>query len=254
MTLDEVLRQAKSDHESIRIHDKAQFIFQLEQKLAQTSRKSKRTWSLALSAFVIVPLFGTVAGAAVYKWTTTWNNKFHATNEGATDAVIAYIPPFWTPDYLNSLPQKSISIVDLQTSRTEAGFPIREPQGVSGWNKVFSNGYVEAKTMPLKYLDVYQNAHGERVAVLQQKSGDLHQPQQGILEYPQNAQTLTNFSPDLAVFLSGVVADKSRTKANELDIYHKNSDDTVTEFRIAGTVSEQTLEMFARAYIQAPTN
>lgn len=252
------MRKAKAEHTEICIANKSRFIFQVEQRLAQNTRRPKRKWILALSAFILLPMFGSVAGAAIYKWTTTWNTKIHVTNGDATSAAeIGYIPPFWTPDFLNSLPQKSTSIVDLQASRAEAKFLIREPQSVPGWDKVYSDGYLQWKTAPLIYLDVYQNANGQRVAVVQQESNNLNQSQQGIVDYPQNAQLLTNFKPDLTVFLTGLVGNKhpaKTNKANELDIYHKNPNSIVTEFRITGKVSEQTLEMFAKAYLQGQTH
>jgi len=257
MSMDRLIKESEPKFRQHRV-DKQSFEKRLFEAIDGTEAPTKKRWftwkkSVVVPVFIIVPLFGTVAGAAVYKWNTTWNTKIHATNADATNAAAAYIPPYWKTGYLTSLPQKPISIVDLQTSRTEGDFPIREPKSVPGWTNMFSKGYVEAKTMPLKYLDVYQGSNSERVSVLQQKSGDLNQSEQDILEYPQSAQQLTDFSPDLAVFMSGLVDSQTKTKANELDIYHQNDDNTVTEFEIAGTVPEQTLETFAKAYLQAPT-
>lgn len=256
MSMDQLIRESEPDFRQHAV-DKERFKQRLFESINGRVVPRKNRWftwkkGVVLPIFVILPLFGTAAGAAVYKWHTTWNTRMHATNADATNAAVAYIAPFWKTGYLTSMYKTPISFVDLQTSRSEAGFSIREPKNVPGWANVFSKGFVEAKTTPLEYLDVYQNSNGERVSVLQQNSGNHNQSQQVILDYPQSAQNLTDFSPDLAVYVSGRIDGQPKATANELDIYHKNTDNTVTEFEIAGTVPEQTLETIANAYLQAP--
>lgn len=180
-------------------------------------------------------------------------------------------------------------LYDLAASRSRAIFPIREPAVIAGWVRIASKGVAGREYIvqghsgsqkptvlavtrtPLRYVDIYVNQRGQRIAVTQQYDetgtndlrrfvdGDASNGSGWILG--KNATVVRAFhGSNFAFVISGNWRDNParvpfRGTFENLVLLHKEKNKSVTRVIIDeyGNVSLSVLEFVARDYLNART-
>lgn len=278
--MEQALRGAKRAYER-RTVDKAAFHERLMHGLAQAPPRSRWNWKRRVAA-VALPLVILSSAAFGYAHVLVWGGGVFVTHrepEGPTSIAA-------TPHFVRTvLTQPHTIIYPLSQSVLKARFPIREPRHIAGWTKVLSEGvqmplYHEREPaqgqtqvtrmtqQPLEYLDIYDNARGQRIAVTQQYSPGLswaykryhdttHWSASEGWGFGSNYHRLSGFPGDMAWLESGTwhqIHVHEPGSFENVVILHPEANRSVTTLVVDayGQVRPSTLESFAHAYLQAP--
>jgi len=181
--------------------------------------------------------------------------------------------PSQTPDVSTTLqffmhpsnfphPQNTIiKKLTLSQARAIATFPIAEPKGIPGWNKVFSsgigalpikssqdNGGVSNNNQPVvTYLDEYTNGSNEKVLVMQEQDSLMTASSQTpwmspTIKYPSNSEKI-NFGQNFGVYIPN---------EHFLHVYD-STDSQVVDIYVWGTTSKENLKTLTNAYLSGST-
>lgn len=265
MNLEDQLRAAKFHDETIAIKNKSQFKDQLNKRMMNIEnpkRKFKKKWLAIAIPLIALPLAGWG-----YQQYTMWN-QVHISKVKNDKQPVPTVAAIWSNSGLQTITSRAKHVTNLAVSRSKAGFPIYEPNSITGWKRIFSEGYTSDLYIqhvvnhhnvtqritegPLTYLDVYENPKGERVAILQQKSNFNVNSPSVYVQYSHGTQYLDSFKPDFAALIPIKIV-QGQGDPRQLSIFHQNQDHTITNFEITGTAPPQTLEMFGHKYVNAPT-
>lgn len=262
--------------------DKEAFKTRVLDSIAQREAKRGRTFSWKRVILIGLPVLLIPVSAYAAK-SFIWGGEnvvFLSQNEGPLSQAANPSDP------LDELHQPGQQTFDLSTSRTMVNFPIREPANITGWTRVLSEGiispqdnYFENPTThkqilvsvtqtPLKYVDIYSNDNGQRIAVTQEQDATATQtlttlsqgktPNGSGTLWGNNFQRIGGFGNDLAILITGNWKDTANPVSFTGDfenilVEHAESNNTVTDILVDGygNVAPSVLESFATSYLQS---
>ncbi len=280
--MEQELRAAKRAYERLTV-DKTAFQDRLVHALSQepSVRTPRRTWKRRLATMGI-PLVILSSAAFGYTHFFVWGGGVFVKNSYPEPPTSAAASPYFAHTVLTH--PHTLTYTLLQSVQ-KARFPIREPRHIAGWTKIVSEGvqmplYNERETanghmklvgitqLPLEYIDIYQNAHGQRIAVTQQYSagmsraykkyhGTAHWSTSEGWGFGSNYHRLAGFPGDMAWLESGTWRQVHGNQPGGFEnvvVLHPEANDTVTTIAVDeyGHVSPSILESFAHAYLNAP--
>lgn len=268
MNIEDQLHIAKCQHEQFKIdgdHLK-KIVFKSIKEDAPSvqtrwfSRKAKKTSMIGVS-LLILPLAGfTAAHYRLFHWGNIQYDFHDNMNYSLSQMAIP-----WEDQYLTFVKQHAKKINNITQALASAMFPIREPKSITGWDKIVSEGIIWPMSIhketnnhkwvtvennldsPLTFLDVYQNKEGKRVSIEQQsfQTSTEHKNPNVNIDFANQGKILSGFNSDLAVLFTD-------NNLSEIQIYHNESDGSVTKIVLDGNVIPSTLESIAHDYLQEP--
>lgn len=253
--------------------------FQLRRESPSVQHSMKRRLkfaALGLGAFMFL------AGFA-YTTYSVWGGALFDRTKSLTGPVSTLADPSVLESILS---QPGVKTFNLTESRKLAEFPIHEPISLDGWNKIFSGGvvmplhrynvdehgnknYVGTTDLPLEYVDIYENAKGQRITVEQKydegmtkswaKSHKLDDTWNGnvIHVMGKNTQVLSGFPGDYAYIVEGSWSDIDKTRIgtflNVVVIHPSQNVVSTLVIDEYGGVDPSTLVNVAHMYLNAET-